>query len=223
MTAHIQDAKATVRRRVRQDLKAMTEAQRAGASAQARALLAAQAHWREAQAILFFAPSPEELNVWPLLGEALRAGKKVFLPRFVDADERPLKRFADPRQPANTPLKQGVNESGLPAGRGSYVVCEVTDPNKNIRPGQFGIREPAGGCAELPLNRLDLILVPGVAFDLHGRRLGRGKGFYDQLLAAIRGRTCGVAFDQQIVGEIPVEPHDVHLNCILTPTRWIEL
>ena len=69
----------------------------------------------------------------------------------------------------------------------------------------------------------DLILVPGVAFDLHGRRLGRGKGFYDQLLAAVRGTTCGVAFEQQMVREVPVEPHDIHLNSILTPTRWIEL
>jgi 5-formyltetrahydrofolate cyclo-ligase len=66
-------------------------------------------------------------------------------------------------------------------------------------------------------------LVPGVAFDLHGRRLGRGKGFYDRLLADVRGKTCGVAFDEQIVREVPVEPHDSDVNCILTPTRWIEL
>ena len=198
----------------------MTEAQRAGASAQARALLAAKARWQNAQSILFFAPTSEELDVWALVGEALRAGKRVFLPRFVEAGEKPLKRLEDVRKPDNTQLKQGVNES---PGRGRYVVCEVTDPDKDIRVGQFGIREPAEGCAELPLKRLDLILVPGVAFDLHGHRLGRGKGFYDQLLAVVRGTTCGVAFDQQIAGEIPVEPHDVHVNCILTPTRWIEL
>ncbi|MEY2466031.1 MAG: 5-formyltetrahydrofolate cyclo-ligase, partial [Verrucomicrobiota bacterium] len=73
-----------------------------------------------------------------------------------------------------------------------------------------------------PIKPLDLILVPGVAFELHGRRLGRGKGFYDRLLADMRGTTCGVAFDEQIVAEIPVEPHDVHLDYLLTPTRWIE-
>ena len=75
----------------------------------------------------------------------------------------------------------------------------------------------------MPLNRLDFVLVPGIAFDLQGRRLGRGKGYYDRLLAEVRGKTCGVAFDEQIVDEIPVEPHDIHVNCILTPTRWIEL
>jgi 5-formyltetrahydrofolate cyclo-ligase len=43
------------------------------------------------------------------------------------------------------------------------------------------------------------------------------------LLAAVRAKTCGVAFDEQIVREVPVEAHDSDVNCILTPTRWIEL
>jgi 5-formyltetrahydrofolate cyclo-ligase len=62
-----------------------------------------------------------------------------------------------------------------------------------------------------------------VAFDLHGHRLGRGKGYYDRLLTAVRGTACGVAFDQQLVPEIPIGPHDVRMNCLLTPTRWIAL
>ena len=103
-----------------------------------------------------------------------------------------------------------------------YVACQIQDVAQDLRDGQFGIREPGGHCIAVPPNRLDLVLVPGVAFDLHGRRLGRGKGFYDQLLTSVRGMTCGVAFDEQIVEAIPIEPHDVHLNCILTPTRWIE-
>ena len=103
-----------------------------------------------------------------------------------------------------------------------YGAGQIRNPAGDLVPGQFGIQEPNNYCPALPLNRLDLILVPGVAFDLRGRRLGRGKGFYDQLLADVRGRTCGVAFDEQIVADIPVEPHDIPLNCILTPTRWIE-
>jgi 5-formyltetrahydrofolate cyclo-ligase len=103
-----------------------------------------------------------------------------------------------------------------------YVACQITDLARDLGEGQFGIREPGGHCIAIPPNRLDLVLVPGVAFDVHGRRLGRGKGFYDQLLAFVRGTTCGVAFDEQIVDSIPVEPHDVSLNCILTPTRWLE-
>jgi 5-formyltetrahydrofolate cyclo-ligase len=103
-----------------------------------------------------------------------------------------------------------------------YVAGRVQDPATELKPGKFGIREPGDHCEQMPLKRLDLILVPGVAFDLRGGRLGRGKGIYDRLLAAASGMSCGVTFDEQIVGEIPVAAHDIRVNCILTPTRWIE-
>jgi 5-formyltetrahydrofolate cyclo-ligase len=108
-------------------------------------------------------------------------------------------------------------------GSGIYVAGEVGEAREHLRTGYFGVLEPTADRPQIPLNRLDLVLAPGVAFDLHGRRLGRGKGYYDRLLAAVRGKTCGVAFDVQIVAEIPVEPHDMLVNCLLTPTRWIEL
>jgi 5-formyltetrahydrofolate cyclo-ligase len=108
------------------------------------------------------------------------------------------------------------------ADSNGYVACQVRSISSDMVIGQFGVREPRAGCAEVSLNRLDLVLVPGVAFDLRGRRIGRGKGFYDRLLSATRGLKCGVAFDEQILTEIPIEPHDVPVDCILTPTRWIE-
>lgn len=109
------------------------------------------------------------------------------------------------------------------AGNASYDACQIKNIEIDCQVGRFGIREPKANCAEISLNRLDLVLVPGVGFDLMGRRLGRGKGFYDRLLAQISGTKCGVGFDEQIVEAIPTESHDVHLNCILTPTRWIEV
>jgi 5-formyltetrahydrofolate cyclo-ligase len=101
-----------------------------------------------------------------------------------------------------------------------YVACLIQDISRDVRSGKFGIREPRELCATISVNHLDLILVPGVAFDFNGHRLGRGKGFYDQMLEAVGGPTCGVAFDEQIVETVPVESHDVRLSCILTPTRW---
>ncbi|HWN94465.1 MAG TPA: 5-formyltetrahydrofolate cyclo-ligase [Methylomirabilota bacterium] len=106
------------------------------------------------------------------------------------------------------------------SGPGRYEAAQITARSQLI-PGQFGALEPAAGCPSIPLNQLDLILVPGVAFDLAGRRLGRGKGFYDRLLAEVRGHKCGVAFDMQIVAQLPEEPHDVRVDSILTPTRWL--
>jgi 5-formyltetrahydrofolate cyclo-ligase len=108
-------------------------------------------------------------------------------------------------------------------GTNRYEACQVKDPLREVELGRYGILEPVRSCDPVRLNRLDFTLVPGVAFDLHGRRLGRGRGYYDVLLAEVSGKTCGVAFDEQIVREVPVDSHDSDVNCILTPTRWIEL
>jgi 5-formyltetrahydrofolate cyclo-ligase len=103
----------------------------------------------------------------------------------------------------------------------SYQACVVQNLKTDLQIGQFGIREPSASCPEIPLNRLDLVLVPSVAFDLQGHRLGRGKGFYDRLLVGVRCVKYGIGFDEQIVDAVPVEPLDVLVDYILTPTRWI--
>ena len=181
--------KKELRVAIRAKLRTLPEvAQQTGAE-RARTLLEGQTIWQRAHRILFYAPMPCELDIWPLLEDAIRSGKEAYLPRFEGA---------------------------------SYLASRVTNIHTDLTSGQFGIREPVPGSPQIPLNRLDFVLVPGIAFDLQGRRLGRGKGYYDRLLAEVRGTTCGVAFDEQIVEELPVEPHDIHLNCILTPTRWIE-
>ena len=121
-------------------------------------------------------------------------------------------------------LQQGLTVAlpRMDLGAGSYTACVVLDPAQDLITGHFGVREPGPACKEHPFNLLDLVLVPGVAFDLGGRRLGRGAGYYDRLLSEVQGTTCGIAFDEQISGELPVEPHDVVVDCILTPTRWLQ-
>ncbi len=108
-----------------------------------------------------------------------------------------------------------------PATR-DYEVCAVANLAGDLQAGAFGIAEPAAHCPVFPLSALDFVLVPGLAFDEAGRRLGRGKGFFDRLLAEVRGGTCGVGFDTQIVAEVPVEPHDRPVMYLATPTRWIQ-
>ncbi len=70
---------------------------------------------------------------------------------------------------------------------------------------------------------LELILVPGLAFDTHGNRLGQGGGFYDRFLPHTGSGTItiGIAFDEQIIDAVPTGPHDRRVNYILTPTRLI--
>ncbi|MGD0251547.1 MAG: 5-formyltetrahydrofolate cyclo-ligase [Verrucomicrobiota bacterium] len=104
-----------------------------------------------------------------------------------------------------------------------YIACRVQNLQTEIGSGQFGIREPKAGCPEIPLERLGLILVPGVAFDLRGGRLGRGRSYYDRLLTEIQGIKCGVAFDEQIVETVPAGSLDVRMDFVLTPTRCVKV
>ena len=104
----------------------------------------------------------------------------------------------------------------------NYAACRVQNPEKELVAGKLGIREPGAICAEMRLDQFDLILVPGVAFDLRGNRLGRGKGYYDRLLANATAVKCATAFDEQIVKAVPTEAHDVRMNFICTPTRCVK-
>ncbi len=79
--------------------------------------------------------------------------------------------------------------------------------------GQFGIREPDG--ESIDASTIDLVIVPGLAFTLDGRRLGRGRAYYDRFLAPLGAGTVGVCFSEQIVDEIPMEPHDVVLDHVV--------
>ena len=90
-----------------------------------------------------------------------------------------------------------------------------------LLPGALRTREPPLDAQAVPLGELDLVLVPGVAFDARGRRLGRGRGHYDATLAGLppSARRVGLAFELQIVPVIPQERHDALLDVIVTETR----
>lgn len=100
----------------------------------------------------------------------------------------------------------------------------------DLLPGSFGILEPS---ADLPLAQLfdiAVILVPGVAFDRRGNRLGYGKGFYDQFLlplqqtahtAAQRPILVGISFDETLFDEIPTGDHDIRMDYVATPRQII--
>lgn len=91
--------------------------------------------------------------------------------------------------------------------------------------GPFGLREPDAAWPELAIEDLDVVIVPGVAFDAEGRRLGFGGGYYDGALAIARargnGRTAliGIAYDFQIVDDCPVGDRDVPVDLVVTDTR----
>jgi 5-formyltetrahydrofolate cyclo-ligase len=113
----------------------------------------------------------------------------------------------------------------LPAVTGpTGIVFRRWEPGEPLIAGRFGTRAPA---LSAPIVEPDLILVPLVAFDRSGARLGYGRGFYDRAIAALhaRGRRpplVGLAFSVQEVPRIPREPHDVRLDLIVTETETLD-
>lgn len=92
-----------------------------------------------------------------------------------------------------------------------------------LSPGYCGISEPSADAPGVMASEFDLVLVPGTAFDESCGRLGMGGGFYDRLLPHLApgALAIGLAFDEQIVAEVPSETHDVALDAVVTPTRVI--
>ena len=103
----------------------------------------------------------------------------------------------------------------------TYEAAAINDL-EDLVPGKFGIMEPSNKCNNLEASKINLILVPGVAFDTDMNRLGRGRGFYDCWLKDLSGKKIGVAFDHQLLDLVPTEAHDVQLNSIVMPSRTIK-
>ena len=97
---------------------------------------------------------------------------------------------------------------------------EIHSLTSDVRPGELGIREPVEGMP-IPVADLDLVIVPGLAFDEHGNRLGRGRGFYDRFLAHrdFTGTSCGLALEEQVFQEVPHGQHDQRVRMLVTDRR----
>ena len=164
------------------------DARRAASAAAQNALLRSQA-WRAARTVFLYCATRNETDTDMLLSAALREGKILLLPK------------CDPARP-------GVMRA---------APCLALE---RLVPGKFGILEPAdlddGETRDIP--EPDLIVVPGVAFDRFGGRLGYGGGYYDRFIAGLAGSPflAGLAYAFQVVDALPLEPWDmsVHALCL---------
>ena len=151
----------------------------------------AGAEFRRARTVMAYASFGSEPDTGPLLAEALRSGKRLLLPK--------------------------VNRQA-----GALDVFQVTDLEAGLAAGLWGIREPVPDvCALCAVEEIEFVLVPGVAFDRTGGRIGYGRGFYDRLLASCRSGSrrpiaIAAAFEAQVVEAIPMEPHDVRIDALVT-------
>lgn len=116
------------------------------------------------------------------------------------------------------------------SSRKHFFLPRVNGVNLDILPyeeqrlelGAFHIEEPTGNDT-VDHTEIELIVVPAVAYDRSGNRLGRGKGFYDRLLRTSKAVKIGIGYDFQLIDEIPVEPHDVPVDMVITQTSVIRI
>lgn len=119
------------------------------------------------------------------------------------------------------PLIRQCREIGrrvcVPVFNAAHGVCVMTEwrPDQRLIPGKWGVPEPAG-CDFEPCREIDLIAVPGVAFDPQGWRLGRGGGWYDRMLLGCQAVRIGVAFEFQIFRRLATEEHDMPVDLVIT-------
>jgi 5-formyltetrahydrofolate cyclo-ligase len=118
------------------------------------------------------------------------------------------------------------------AGSGSEIVVPVVrsgdldwvryQPGGDIVSGALGVDEPTGerlGATTLAVT--DVILVPALAVDQHGNRLGRGRGYYDRALTTVAAAVVAVVYDAELVESVPVEPHDRPVQAVLRPAGYV--
>lgn len=182
-----ESSKSAVRQKLRQTLTNLPEADRRAKSSAACALLAHSAEFTVARVVMLYLPMPAELDTTPLIIRAWQAGKTVVVPK-VSWDQRRM----------------------LPVEISSLSTDSMTTTGP-------GVREPING-NPVPVRDLDLVIVPGLGFTAAGFRIGRGMGFYDRFLAQedFLGVSCGLAYEEQIVEDLPILDHDIPLGMLAT-------
>lgn len=109
------------------------------------------------------------------------------------------------------------------AGKKRFFLPRINGVNLEVLPydesrlelGSFHIEEPTGNEITNP-EEIEMVVVPAVAYDRKGKRLGRGKGFYDRFLAQTKATKVGVGYEFQLVDELPAEDHDIPMDMVIT-------
>ncbi|MBE3555740.1 MAG: 5-formyltetrahydrofolate cyclo-ligase [Firmicutes bacterium] len=111
----------------------------------------------------------------------------------------------------------------VPRVEGEQLQLIAFDRWKTLRRGRFGIREPAVATGKtVPATQVDCFIVPGLAFDRQGFRMGYGKGYFDRLLAGVSGFKIGLCFAFQLTDALPHDPWDVPLSAVVTDKEIVD-
>ena len=107
--------------------------------------------------------------------------------------------------------------------RGGIMDARLVSSLDELKPAMLGIPAPAADSAVIAPDELDLIIVPALTYDAHGFRLGYGGGYYDRYLPQTRAFKVGAAREKLLWGDLPHEPHDVSVDCLVTEKQAARL
>jgi 5-formyltetrahydrofolate cyclo-ligase len=180
------EEKKKLRKLIAAEMKSLPREERRERSRAACRALLGVPEVADARAVLMYAPLPDELDIWPALHALAESETRLILPKC-QAEEHDI------------------------------ICIEVGDLKKDLVRRTFNILEPTADDG-VGLAELDVVVTPARAFDRLGNRVGRGAGYYDRFFIreGFRAFTCGIGFDCQIKPSVPVEPHDVPVDAVVT-------
>lgn len=214
--------KKKIRNEVRAKLNKQNNTQRLRKSRLIQKRLFHLAEFKRAKYVMFYIAIHKEVETLLMIRAAQRIGKRIAVPVISQTGQKMVReaRQFSPSNRLSTKGKQGRICSRHPAGRSPRMIASlVGDLTKELTLGPYEILQPKTRyIREIPVKKIDLVVVPGLAFDRQGRRLGRGGGYYDAFLAKVPARTprIGLAFDFQVLKALPVLSHDISVTRIIS-------
>ena len=180
--------KHKIRKHIKSIISSYSMLEKAQKSAIIRDRLFNEEEFKRARVVMFYVSLKDEVDTFIMIDEALKAGKRIAVPVILKEEKR-------------------------------LIAGEIHNRLEDLESQHFGIYQPRQDrVKEVPLDDIDLVVVPGVAFDRKNIRLGRGHGYYDRFLSGLpkRTKTIGLAFDFQVLDDLPQDPHDVPVSKIIT-------
>ena len=180
--------KHKIRRDIKNIISSYSTLEKTRKSAIIKDRLFNEEEFKRARVVMFYVSLKDEVDTLTMIDEALKMGKRVAVPVILKEEKR-------------------------------LIAGEIHNRLEDLESQHFGIYQPRQDrVKEVPLDDIDLVVVPGVAFDRKNIRLGRGHGYYDRFLSGLpkRTKTIGLAFDFQILEDLPQDPHDVPVSTIIT-------
>jgi len=180
--------KSGIRKEIKEKLNKQNNLQRLRKSQVIKDKVFSLAEFKKAKCVMFYVAKEEEVQTHAMMIEAGRLGKMILVPTILE-------------------------------GESKIVASRVENLEKELTPGPYGVWQPRKEyIRKRPLKEIDLILVPGLAFDKKGCRLGRGGGYYDRFLKDLPDEVVriGLAFDFQILKELPTFSHDIPVTKVIS-------